>query len=1029
MIVLRRERKTQLNMLTAGAIDSIAGGLVTEAAKFIGRRIAHASATMTDGTASDEYLIARHFDTYQLANSNNLTDATNPPNDPELVAWLESHETQGIVHTLLSARLIDAPEIHIESLREHFLASYASTVDSTDQSVALALFEDLEDQVANVVRSIISLNEAHLDQLRNEAYFAQAVGSLHAINRQLAAIVKQADHRAEWAQCLRQYRLQAMKHHSKIEPPDFKTRRRVHVDDIYVPPIITAERRTGPTFRGPAAMSGQAALTGRRIQGVQTTRDLPGLIDRTVLLGDPGGGKTTTSNYLIHHLASIAHHPTPFLVTLRDLARDAHSIPPVVDYISRRTASFYQAHLTPEQIECLLSTGSALVIFDGLDELIDTSKRSDMASIIEMFAERYPLARILVTSRVVGYDEARLDIRRFSIWRLAGFDDARVEEYVSKWFAQEDDLTPAMSQEWAGNFIEESRSVPDLRRNPLMLALMCILYRGYSYIPQNRAEVYKQCAQLLFHTWDARRDIISHTRVRNSFEPAVRHLAYWLFTKEPSGSPVTETQLIQRVTTVLHAREYESKDTARLIAEEFVAFCRGRAWVFSDAGLNAKGETLYTFTHRTFLEYFAASYLSVTSDTPEKLAAKLTPYIAKGEWEIIGQLAMQLKEEGIDRGVERAYLAFMKVTDHKRRSLRARSNVVSFLGRGLAANSLPPKIVRTLTNKAINLLREDIGHSLRGAPLAELIRSADDERTFVQDEIEKAIPTLLAAKDSHASYIATILATWATFFVEASDADNVAKQEEWDAWQARIFRKYRSDVILSHIFGSEELIMYCIRQGLISPDEVLASIDRGVDIVFSSPEVFMGDTGATWTSLASGLLFSHVCWAPWVNEKFAQDIKLWAESVAHALSKRTQELERRVNSAQTDLGFVGRGARAVSGEDYRPSAVSPTMYGAIAYVLAVAWEVNVESTSPSISSAEREGEKQKSTEEIKDIVESCSISSFRTYLEARHTGKSDLLPHLPTTSEWNSVLTSWALRKISFSTAPPPQGDAGATVG
>ena len=41
-------------------------------------------------------------------------------------------------------------------------------------------------------------------------------------------------------------------------------------------------------------------------------------------------------------------------------------------------------------------------------------------------------------------------------------------------------------------------------------------------------------------------------------------------------------------------------------AREFVEFCRGRMWVFTDAGTTVSGQRLYGFTHRTFLEYFAA---------------------------------------------------------------------------------------------------------------------------------------------------------------------------------------------------------------------------------------------------------------------------------------------------------------------------------------------------------------------------------------------------------------------------------------
>ena len=67
--------------------------------------------------------------------------------------------------------------------------------------------------------------------------------------------------------------------------------------------------------------------------------------------------------------------------------------------------------------------GRGVVIFDGLDELLDTSRRADVTARVERFCAEYPLAAVLVTSRQIGYDEARLDDRQFTTYRLGGFTD------------------------------------------------------------------------------------------------------------------------------------------------------------------------------------------------------------------------------------------------------------------------------------------------------------------------------------------------------------------------------------------------------------------------------------------------------------------------------------------------------------------------------------------------------------------------------------------------------------------------------
>ena len=226
--------------------------------------------------------------------------------------------------------------------------------------------------------------------------------------------------------------------------------------------------------------------------------------------------------------------PIPFLVTLRDYAAQDPPARSVVGYIENALATFYQCAPPPGLVDMLLLAGQAVILFDGLDELQDTSRRADVTSRIEQFCQAYPLAPVLVTSRIVGYDQARLDDTQFTSYRLGGFRDEDVADYAHKWFALEDG---ARLHE-ADAFLAESQVTPDLRTNPLMLSLMCILYRGAGSLPRNRAEVYGQCADLLLRKWDVRRQIHQELRASNLVEPILRHLAWWLFTRDNSNLPL-----------------------------------------------------------------------------------------------------------------------------------------------------------------------------------------------------------------------------------------------------------------------------------------------------------------------------------------------------------------------------------------------------------------------------------------------------------------------------------------------------------
>jgi predicted NACHT family NTPase len=87
-----------------------------------------------------------------------------------------------------------------------------------------------------------------------------------------------------------------------------------------------------------------------------------------------------------------------------------------------------------------------------------------------------------------------------------------------------------------------------------MLSLLCILYRGQGSLPRHRSEVYEQCAMLMFRRWDARRRIYQDLRAGGQLEPTLRHLAWWLFTREDPQSAVTERELVDATAEFLQSR-------------------------------------------------------------------------------------------------------------------------------------------------------------------------------------------------------------------------------------------------------------------------------------------------------------------------------------------------------------------------------------------------------------------------------------------------------------------------------------------
>jgi hypothetical protein len=534
---------------------------------------------------------------------------------------------------------------------------------------------------------VLSAHEAK-DALRNQ----MLLDELCVIEKNLALLAepKRIDLKAI-LEFEKKYRAQIQNRHKHIIPPHFDSARKIPIDSLYVEPSFIAVNKKQSESPNLLKMTNFLSI-----------------IYRSVLLGTPGGGKSTLSMKLCHDLAASYsgrllgnRQVTPVLVILRDYGAEkkSHNYS-LLQYIEAMATSKYQITPPKGAFEYLLLNSRVVIVFDGLDELLDTSDRQVISSDIESFCSLYPNVPVLVTSREVGYEQAPLDEAKFDIFRLAPFDDKQVQEYVGKWFKLEKDLTQQEQTKRTKMFIEESRIVPDLRSNPLMLALMCNIYRGENYIPRNRPDLYDKCATMLFERWDKGRGIYVSLPFEVHIKPAMMYLAHWIYSNGALQSGVTEGDLIAKTTDYLFPKRYEDRDEAEEKASEFIKFCRGRAWVFTDTGTTKSGERLYQFTHRTFLEYFTASHLVRNNPTPDKLKEVLVPRIIKREWDVVAQLSFQLQNKNIEGAGDELLLNLINQSSLS--NFEGDWNLLLFGARCLEFIVPTPKTVRIITESSID---------------------------------------------------------------------------------------------------------------------------------------------------------------------------------------------------------------------------------------------------------------------------------------------------------------------------------------
>jgi GTPase SAR1 family protein len=664
---------------------------------------------------------------------------------------LVSPEVVSLIRQLYATELLNQPDAFelVQQRFDRILQLTLPIAREKQKQLASVLFAALVSEVTSSLSVQVELGSIAAHEAL-DAHRARILrDELEAVKKSIVAL--RPHRRASIRQILsfeEKYRELVGTRNSVITPPHLNQAPRIPIDDLYVMPQFIAPDNDEQDEEHRLGIDGLVA-TAQRI----------------VVLGNPGGGKSTFAAKLCSDLTTTnqenwfgGRSVTPILVVLREYAAENKERKvSILEFIETQARASYQ--ITPPEgaFEYLLLNGRAVVIFDGLDELLETRQRQRVTTEVESFCRLYPSAPIVVTSREVGYEQAPLNAKMFSVYRLAAFDINQVKEYAEKWFAFDAGGRSVSTDSKASAFFVDSESVPDLRSNPLMLGLMCTIYREEHYIPRNRPDVYRKCAEMMFDRWDRKREIPVHFAFESEFRPAVAFLAFWIYSEEALQAGVTERQLVHQASSYLLTKRFEDRDEAEEVAREFVEFCRGRAWVFTNTGSTGSGEELYQFTHRTFLEYFTALYLTRTHETADSLAKALIPKITRREWDVVAQLAFQIKNVELEAASDRLLHTVLEA------SLTATEqdawNLLSFVARCLEFLVPSPVFCRGIADSCVTeavewVVSHSTAHrdSSADTPVKEilsaLVFAASENRSVVTGGVRDAIARAIKKGDA-----------------------------------------------------------------------------------------------------------------------------------------------------------------------------------------------------------------------------------------------------------------------------------------
>lgn len=358
---------------------------------------------------------------------------------------------------------------------------------------------------------------------------------------------------------------------------------------------------------------------------------------KLVLLGDPGAGKSSLTRFALLRLLdplTQSGNPAddwrrkldgtwPVLVELRDLlAREAEGR--CTDLIS------YLAYVGETQgfgfdrpaLEAQFRNRPSLLIVDGLDEIFSLTRRRAVAEEIVGLETRFPQARVLVTSRIAGFDARPFEAAGFTIATLDDLDSDQIEIFAEKWFALAFPAEAEKAERARRDLLDALQRRPQLAviaGNPLILTIMAIIAR-HKRLARSRTQLYAQALEVLCYAWDYRRGLeLPGDSPLADLQPEdtlliLRRIA-WRMQESEVGlrtNAVSERDLRAILVNFFEHDWRFSPPKARRAAAEMVTLLQERNWV-----LTTRGPDLYGFVHRTFLEYLCALELTKRFEAQE----------------------------------------------------------------------------------------------------------------------------------------------------------------------------------------------------------------------------------------------------------------------------------------------------------------------------------------------------------------------------------------------------------------------------
>ncbi|MEM9541427.1 MAG: hypothetical protein AAGA60_18255, partial [Cyanobacteria bacterium P01_E01_bin.42] len=278
---------------------------------------------------------------------------------------------------------------------------------------------------------------------------------------------------------------------------------------------------------------------------------------------------------------------------------------------------FLKQKLPRSQVTKLLKQGKLLLLIDGLDEMRTEGLRKNMQEQIYKVSKNYPINRFILTCRTQVME---INPVSFTFVEIAIFEEEQREKFVQNWFEANGNLKHE-AREKSKEISMAAKKYPYLKElmiTPVLLSLICLIFRNDGEIPSDRIWLYEKGIKLLLSQWNERKYIEDwEVGTKTYRELELENKEFLLLEiaahkfKNPKNFVLFEQQeIVKQITHRLGLKNFqEGLGVLRAIETQHGL-------------LIERADELWSFSHLTLQEYFAFKYIDRLS--PESLIEELS---------------------------------------------------------------------------------------------------------------------------------------------------------------------------------------------------------------------------------------------------------------------------------------------------------------------------------------------------------------------------------------------------------------------